>query len=276
MIIDGKTKIYGIIGEPVSHSLSPIMHNAAFVKLGENRVYLPFPVHDVGAAIQGLRGLSIEGVSVTIPHKEVVMAHLDEIDPVALKIGAVNTIKCRRDNKRTFLSGYNTDWLGAVRPLSEITTLQGAAVVILGAGGSARAIGFGMLEAGAEITLCSRTPSRGKSLAKDLGCKWFPLEEVEMLPGHVLINATSVGMAPQHDLSPVPQDVVGRFDIVMDIVYAPLQTRLLKDSEKAGCKVINGLEMLLYQGMSQFELWTGIAPPEEEMRLALLRAVTRS
>lgn len=276
MIIDGKTKVYGIIGEPVSHSLSPIMHNTAFAKLGENRVYLPFPVHDVNAAMQGLRGLNIEGVSVTIPHKEAVMAHLDEIDPVALKIGAVNTIRCDHKDERTILTGYNTDWLGAVRPLKEAITLQGAAVVILGAGGSARAIGFGMLEAGAEIILCSRTPSRGKNLAADLGCRWSPLEEIDTLQGQVLINATSVGMAPQHDLSPVPQDVVTHFDVVMDIVYAPLQTTLLSDAQKAGCKVINGLEMLLYQGMSQFELWTGCNPPEEDMRRALLKAVTGS
>lgn len=276
MIINGKTKIYGIIGEPVSHSLSPIMHNAAFAKLGENRVYLPFPVQDVAAAIQGLKGLNIEGVSVTIPHKEAVMAHLDKIDPIAGKIGAVNTIKCERQEKQTLLTGYNTDWLGAVRPLREITTLQGAVVVILGAGGSARAIGFGMLEAGAEIILCSRTPSRGKSLAEDLGCSWRPLEEVDSLQGQVLINATSVGMAPQQNLSPVSQNVVGRFDIVMDIVYAPLQTRLLCDAQEAGCKVVNGLEMLLYQGMSQFELWTGCKPPVEEMRRALLKAVAGS
>ncbi len=276
MIINGKTKVYGIIGDPVSHSLSPIMHNAAFTKLGENRVYLPFPVQDVEAAIQGLRGLNIEGVSVTIPHKEAVMSYLDKIDPVALKIGAVNTIKCDHKEKRTFLTGYNTDWLGAVRPLREITTLQGTAVVILGAGGSARAIGFGMLEAGAEIILCSRTPARGKSLAEDLGCRWCSLEEVDTLQGQVLINATSVGMAPQQDLSPVPQEVAGRYDIVMDIVYAPLQTRLLREAEEAGAKVVNGLEMLLYQGMSQFELWTGCTPPEEEMRRALLTAVAGS
>lgn len=274
MIIDGKTKIYGIIGKPVSHSLSPIMHNAAFAKLGENRVYLPFPVDDVGAAIQGLKGLSIEGVSVTIPHKEAVMDHLDNIDPVALKIGAVNTIKCDRKEQQTFLTGYNTDWLGAVRPLKKVIELKGATVVILGAGGSARALGFGMLEAGADIVLCSRTPERGQRLAEDLGCQWCPLDQIDMLKGQVLINATSVGMAPQDGISPVPQDVVGRYDVVMDIVYAPLQTQLLKDSQMAGCKVINGLEMLLYQGMSQFELWTGCTPPEEEMRQALSRAFT--
>ena len=147
--------------------------------------------------------------------------------------------------------------------------------MIIGAGGSARAIGFGMLEEGADIMLCSRTPSRGKSLAEDLGCPWCPLNEVETLRGQVLINATSVGMAPQQDHSLVPQTVLEGYDVVMDIVYAPLKTRLLNDAEEAGCRVINGLEMLLYQGMSQFELWTGRTPPEEEMRSILMRAVSR-
>lgn len=273
MTIDGNTRVYGILGNPVHHSLSPVMHNAAFAAMGENRVYLPFKVEDVGAALQGLRGLGIDGVSVTIPHKENVMGHLDRIDPVATKIGAVNTIGSETVDQRILLCGYNTDWLGAVRPLAQLLDLQGEKAVILGAGGSARAIGFGLLEAGASITLCSRTAARGRALAELLHCPWCALEDLGELQGRILINATSVGMAPEGGRSPVAAVVAAQYEVVMDIVYSPLKTKLLSDAEAGGCHTINGLEMLLYQGVAQFELWTKRDAPVEDMRRALLRAV---
>ena len=272
MTINGQTALYGIIGNPVSHSLSPAMHNAAFVELGENRVYLPFPVSDLEAGIQGLKALGIKGVSVTIPYKEVVLPLLDVIDDVACKIGAVNTVEIRAVDGRKYLYGSNTDWLGANRALAEKVQLQGARVVLLGAGGSARAIGFGLQHRGAEVVLCSRTESRGRSLAADLDCLWHPLSEVDTLQGEVLINATSVGMQPKIEVSPVSATLLSRFRVVMDIVYAPLATRLLREAEAAGCQVINGLEMLLYQGVAQFELWTGKAAPVELMRQKLYEA----
>lgn len=271
-MINGTTKLYGIIGNPVGHSLSPAMHNAAFAALGENRVYLPFPVQDVQAALAGLKALGIEGVSVTIPHKETVIPCLDRIDPVALAIGAVNTIEVRREGEETVLCGSNTDWLGANRALEGEMELPGARVVVLGAGGSARAIGFGLKEAGADIILCSRTASKGKALASDLACPWFPLAEIAKLQGDALINATSVGMSPRPDASPAPFEILRSFRVVMDIVYAPLRTRLLREAEQAGCRTVSGLEMLLYQGAAQFELWTGLAAPVEVMRAALLGA----
>lgn len=273
MTINGNTRVYGILGNPVHHSLSPAMHNAAFVGLGENRVYLPFKVEDVGAALQGLRGLGIHGVSVTIPHKENVMVHLDRIDPVAAKIGAVNTIRRETVGERILLCGYNTDWLGAVRPLADLLDLQGEKAVILGAGGSARAIGFGLLEAGVSITLCSRTPARGRALAEVLQCSWCALEDVDELEGRILINATSVGMAPDQERSPVAAAVAVRYEVVMDIVYSPLKTKLLSAAEAGGCHTINGLEMLLHQGVAQFELWTNRKAPVDDMRRALLHAV---
>lgn len=271
MNIDGKTKIYGIIGRPVSHSLSPAMHNAAFAGLEENAVYLPFHVEDVKAALTGLKGLHVSGVSVTIPHKEEVMKYLDEIDPVAEKIGAVNTIAVRQKEDGIKLHGFNTDWIGANKAIEQKLDPTRKKMVILGAGGSARAIGFGLLEVGAEIVLCSRTESRGKSLAADLGCPWISLSESENLVGDVLINATSVGMTPNVDSSPVPGKVLKNFQVVMDIVYAPLQTRLLREAQAAGPKLINGLEMLLYQGVAQFELWTGLKAPVEIMKKVLYR-----
>ncbi len=274
MMINGKTKIYGIIGNPVAHSLSPAMHNAAFAELGENRAYVPFPVEDVDAALQGVRGLFIEGASVTIPHKETVIPYLDRIDAVAAKIGAVNTIVSEAHNGQRLLCGYNTDWLGAVRPLRKHLAPAGTAIVLLGAGGSARAIGFGLLEEGAEIVVCSRTESRGRTLAADLGCAWCPLDDIDVLQGRVLVNATSVGMGTQQDMSPVPKEILPNFAVVMDIVYAPLTTRLLTEAQQCGCTTINGLEMLLYQGAAQFELWTGLQAPVEVMRRSLLQAIT--
>ncbi|MEE4241107.1 MAG: shikimate dehydrogenase [Desulfopila sp.] len=274
MNINGSTKVYGIIGNPVHHSLSPIMHNAAFAELGENRVYLPFPVEDIAAAIQGIRALHIDGVSVTIPHKMAVLPHLDTIDPVAAKIGAVNTIRSRYHQGEAELCGHNTDWQGAVRPLRSHMNLAGKKVILLGAGGAARAIGFGLLEQGALVVVCSRTESNGRALAADLGCSWCALREVDALQGDILVNATSVGMAPLPDASPVPPVILQNYKIVMDIVYAPLTTRLLFDAQQAGCRTINGLEMLLYQGVAQFELWTGLQAPVEVMRRSLLKAVS--
>lgn len=269
MAINGKTVLYGIIGNPVTHSLSPAMHNAALEASDINGAYLPFPALDIKEAVIGVRGLGVQGVSVTIPHKENVMALLDDLDPVAVKIGAVNTIV----NRDGHLTGLNTDWLGATRALAEKVELKGTNAVILGAGGSARAIGFGLLEKGVKFVLCSRTESRGQALAEELSCPWISLADADQLSGKILINATSVGMVPHIENTPLPGELLSRFQVVMDIVYAPMQTRLLREAENAGCDVINGLEMLLYQGVAQFELWTGKTAPVSVMREALREAL---
>ena len=272
MRINGRTALYGIIGNPVSHSLSPAMHNAAFAELGENSVYLPFPVLDLEAGIIGLKAIGVKGVSVTIPYKEAVIPLLDEIEDVARQIGAVNTLEIKDVDGKKRLCGSNTDWVGANRALAEKVQLPGASVVLLGAGGSARAIGFGLQKEGAQVVLCSRTESRGRALAAELGCLWHPLDDADTLRGDVLVNATSVGMQPEINVSPVPREILSRFQVVMDIVYAPLATRLLMEAQAAGCRVINGLEMLLYQGVAQFELWTGRSAPVELMRQKLYQA----
>ena len=272
MSISGTTRLYGIIGDPVRHSLSPAMHNAAFRALDLDCAYLPFAAPDAQAALVGLAALGISGASVTIPHKERVIPLLDEVEPLAAAIGAVNTIQVRRQQGEARLVGSNSDWQGANQALLEVTTLKDKKVVLLGAGGSARAIGFGLGREGAQVELCSRTESRGRALARDLDCAWRSLAEVDQLSGDILVNATSVGMnAPE--ISPLPAEVTARFPVVMDIVYAPLATRLLRDAEDSGCRVINGLEMLLYQGVAQFELWTGQAAPVDVMRQALLRGL---
>ncbi len=273
MTINGKTFLYGIVGNPVSHSMSPTMHNRAFTHMEMNCVYLPFPVQDIEMGAAGLKNLGIRGVSVTIPHKEAILPHLDVVDPVAMKIGAVNTVKCVSGGERVLLKGFNTDWIGANRALETQMGLEGAEVVILGAGGSARAIGFGLKEAGAKICLCSRTEQRGRDLAAVLECPWYSLNTIDQLQGDALINATSVGMSPGHEVSPVGPTTPGKYRVVMDIVYAPLVTKLLSDAEKCGCATVNGLEMLLLQGVAQFEIWTEQEAPVEVMRSALLEAV---
>ncbi|MCD6389278.1 MAG: shikimate dehydrogenase [Desulfobulbaceae bacterium] len=267
MKINGKTVIHGIMGDPVTHSLSPAMHNAAFAELGLNCVYVAFPVKDVRSAMDGFRVLGVKGVSVTIPHKQAVISWLDEIDPVAVKIGAVNTLLIRND--RT-IKGFNTDWLGANRALEEHLDLAGKTILLLGAGGSARAIGFGLIEAGARVMIASRTQKSGEQLARSLECDWHPLSAVASLSADGLVNATSVGMAPQDQESLVPRPSLVNYPVVMDIVYSPLKTRLLREAEEAGCLTINGLAMLLYQGVAQFELWTGKKAPVAIMKEKLL------
>lgn len=271
-VINGSTVLYGIIGNPVSHTLSPVMQNAAFAESGENCVYLPFPVEDLPAAVGGIKALGIRGVSVTIPHKETILPLLDEVEEVARRIGAVNTVEVLERDGRRILRGSNTDWVGANRALLNKMALDGAQVVLIGGGGSARAIGFGLRQLGAQVLLCSRNERTGLRLAADLGCEWQALDNSERLHGDVLINATPVGMYPDVQGCPVPAGILSRFQVVMDIVYAPLATRLLVEAESAGCQVINGLEMLLYQGVAQFELWTGKKAPVELMREQLLRA----
>ena len=266
MAIDGRTELYGIMGNPVAHSLSPAMHNAAFAAMGLNKVYVPFPVTDVATALAGFRALGVRGVSVTIPHKQAVMAHLDELDPVAGRIGAVNTLVI--DQGR--IKGYNTDWLGANRALAQELELAGRTVLVLGAGGSARAIGFGLIEAGAKVLLASRTAESGQALAASLGCPWYPLAEAAALAADALVNATSVGMGAQSDATPMAGEALANFPVVMDIVYAPLETRLLREARLGGCRTVDGLAMLLYQGVAQSELWTGMNPPAALMREHLL------
>lgn len=269
MQINGKTVLHGIMGNPVTHSLSPAMHNGAFAATGMNAVYIPFPVTDVAKALDGFRALGVRGVSVTIPHKQAVIPYLDAIDPIAEKIGAVNTLVI--DNGS--ITGLNTDWIGANRALEEQISLAGKDVLLLGAGGSAKAIGFGLLEAGVNVSIVSRTPASGKDLAKLLSCPWHPLHHITNLHSDIIVNATSVGMSPDDQSTLVPKKILDRFSVVMDIVYAPLETRLLKESKDAGCRVVNGLAMLLYQGVAQFELWTAQEAPVDIMRDALLAGI---
>lgn len=269
-IINGETELYGIIGNPVHHTLSPLLHNAAFGALGLNCVYVPLPTMGLAEGVAGLKALGFKGVSVTIPFKEEVLPLVEVLDPVAAKIGAVNTLKFgsaeNPADRRIF--GCNTDWVGANRALAEKMQLQGSRVLLVGAGGAARAVGFGLLEAGAEVLLTNRTRDKGIELARQLGCAFVEPAALPGLGADGLVNATSVGMVPAVVQTPIASNLLGNFSVVMDIVYAPLQTRLLREAREAGCEVIDGLAMLLYQGAAQFELWTGREAP-----LAVMRAV---
>jgi shikimate dehydrogenase len=268
-MIDGHTKIFGILGRPVAHSLSPVMHNAAFRHLGMNAVYVAFPVTDLARAVSGLRGLGIGGVSVTIPFKEEIIPLLDELDPRAAEIGAVNTVV----NRDGSLIGSNTDWLGAVTALTAKIDLKTRHVLILGAGGASRAIAFGIVHKGGTVTLTDIDPDRAAALARDVRATAIPPEALETCPATILVNATPVGMIPEVDGIPINPDLLGRFDVVMDIVYQPLQTRLLREAQARGAATIDGLQMLIHQGAAQFELFTGLDAPTEIMARAAYGAL---
>ncbi|MDD2465000.1 MAG: shikimate dehydrogenase [Desulfobulbus sp.] len=271
-MIDGQTQLFGIIGQPVTHSMSPAMHNAAFAELGINGVYIPMQPDNLEQGFHGLKTLGFIGVSVTVPFKVDIMAYLDHIDPVARKIGAVNTLLFDRSNPdKVLCKGYNTDWLGSNLALADEMTLKGSTILIVGAGGAARAVGFGLIEAGVKVVITNRTESKGQDLANLLGCSFVPTSNLSSLAADALINTTSVGMHPHAGGIPLQADLLDRFPVVMDIVYAPLQTRLLREAASRGCRTIDGLKMLQYQGAAQFTLWTNQPAPNATMRDALLQ-----
>lgn len=274
MRIDSHTQLFGIIGDPVEHSLSPAMHNQAFAHLGLNGVYVPMRPDNLADGFRGLRSLGFIGVSVTVPFKVAIMAHLDSIDPVAEKIGAVNTLLfSRAEGATTRCTGVNTDWLGSNQALAEAMPLSGSTVLIVGAGGAARAVGFGLIEAGAKVLVYNRTEAKGHELAHQLGGTFVAGDGLAAIRADALINTTSVGMAPHVDAIPIDPELLPQFPVVMDIVYAPLTTRLLHEAAVRGCRTIDGLQMLLHQGAAQFTLWTGQEAPLTVMRQALMTAL---
>ena len=279
MDIDARTQFCGVIGNPVGHSLSPAIHNAAFRKLGLNFVYLAWQVETIGEAIKGLRALgNFRGASVTIPHKVAAIPFLDHVEPTAQQIGAINTIVAEKGE----LTGYNTDATGALRALREGgVELKGRRIVVLGSGGAARAIAFALAaESGAEkLTLLGIEDAERARLAQDVrSTTAVPVEDSyldesalrRVLPtAQVLIHCTPVGMSPKPETSCVPAALLHTDLAVMDIVYNPRETRLLKDAKHAGCKIIPGLEMFLNQAVAQCELWTNQPAPVEVMRQVL-------
>jgi shikimate dehydrogenase len=217
----------------------------------------------------GIRGLNIRGTSVTLPFKTEIIPLLDEVNELAERIGAVNTIS----NEGGRLIGFNTDWFGALKALEEKIDLMRKRVLLLGAGGAARAIAFGLKESGSEVIICNRSAEKGLKLAQDLECTYQPWSSINELEFDVLVNATSVGMYPHDKVSPVPSEVFSRGMTVMDIVYSPLKTKLLREAEEKGCQTIDGLEMLARQGAAQFEIWTGMKPDIDQIKQDLRKAL---
>lgn len=277
-MITGKTNVVGIIGNPVEHSLSPLMHNAAFKHLDLDYIYVPFLVDEnkLEAAINGAKSLNIKGLNVTIPHKTEVIKHLDSLDKVAELIGAVNTIKFDDDHAK----GFNTDGIGAVKAIEEVSTVKNKKVVMLGAGGAARAVAFQILIDGAgSLVIANRTPENAFNLQKELIEKlnadvktadFGEKLEKELKDADILINTTPIGMYPNiNQESLVKAEMMHSNLIVNDLVYNPLKTCLLQECEKANAEAISGIKMLIYQGMESFKIWTGVYPPLDVFKKAL-------
>ena len=260
--INQYTELYGVIGNPVKHSLSPLMQNAAFSKAGINAVYLAFESDDIEGAIRGVRSLGIKGLSVTIPHKSSVFSLLDEIDPLAKDIGAVNTVV----NVNGKLAGYNTDAAGAFRALSEVVPVEGKHCIIVGAGGAARAIGYILKRNNVNVSIANRSIERGEELGSSLDSPFIKLGKIQEVEADIIINTTPVGMSPHVDSCPVPEEALKPGMTVMDIIYNPRTTKLLKTAAEKGCRTIDGLGMFIYQGAEQFRLWTGKDAPVDVMR----------
>ncbi|MFQ6085493.1 MAG: shikimate dehydrogenase [Candidatus Bathyarchaeia archaeon] len=277
--VSSETKLCGVIGDPIEHSLSPVMHNAAFEALNLDYVYLAFRVkkEDLRKSIDGIRGMNFVGVNVTIPHKVNVLPLLDWLDPVAEAIGAVNTIH----NQDGELLGYNTDGVGALKALKGRAALRRKRIVILGAGGAARALAFYLAKECDEITILNRTGDRAASLAKDLTNRklgavvlGLPLNQENLrqslATADILINATSVGMFPRINDTLVPSQFLSPSLVTFDIVYNPPKTKLLSDAEAKGATAISGVEMFVNQGALSFEIWTGKEAPTEIMRKVVI------
>jgi len=280
MTISGKTRICGVIGDPIEHTLSPTIHNAAFQELKINYLYLAFRVKpaEVVNAVNGMRALNIRGLNVTMPHKSAVVKHLDRVDLSAQIVNSVNTIL----NKENLLFGFNTDGVGALKALKENgVEPKGRKVLLLGAGGAARAIAYALAKEADEIAVLNRTVKPAQALAKVLeralnkkvtvGTLSHSDIALNLSDSDILVNATSMGMKPNVDVSPVPSTLLRPDLAVMDIVYNPLETKLAKEAKTAGAKVINGVEMLIYQGAASLELWVGKSAPVEVMRQAALK-----
>lgn len=267
--ITGGTQLAAVIGDPVRHSLSPVLHNAAFEATGSDWVYVAFPVtqDDLGAAIAGMRALDIRGLSVTMPHKETIIDHLDRLDPVAEALNAVNCVAWDGEE----LVGFNTDGVGFLAGFERDfeTTVSGKRCAVVGAGGAARAVIHALGAADAsEVVVINRTQKAAERAVELAGAVGIIGEAHDIRTVDVVINATSVGMAPDVAATPVPTDVLQPDQIVADLIYHPFETALMTAARARGCRVANGLSMLIGQAGVAFEYWTKIPAPITAMELA--------
>jgi len=248
-------------------SLGAAMHLAGYRALDLAFTYVPFRVTDLSGALTGMRALGIRGLGVSMPYKQEILALVDALDPLAERIGAVNTVV----NEDGALRGYNTDCVGAVRALEEAREVKDARVLVLGAGGAGRAVVFGLADRGASVVVANRSFDRAEALAAEAGARAVKLEDAWNSKGafDVIVNATSMGMREVSEESPVPEEAIEPGMVVMDIVYKPIETALVRKAEAQGAKVVHGGRMLLHQAARQFELYTGERAPLEAMDKAL-------
>jgi 3-dehydroquinate dehydratase / shikimate dehydrogenase len=264
-----RTQLYGVIGDPIAHSLSPLMHNAAFAKGHKDAIYVPFHVRDLADFIAAIERFQIAGFSVTLPHKERILAHLDRSDPLAAEIGAVNTVVVHAGK----LYGYNTDFIGVLRAIERRLPLTSSSVLLVGAGGSARAAALALSRAGAAVSIWARRPQRARALARAVGGEAVNRREIARRSFDAILNCTPVGMYPYGGSPLESRELNCR--LVMDLIYRPLKTELMRRAERRGIETISGVDMFVAQGVAQWELWMGERAPEPVMRRAVLAALQK-
>jgi 3-dehydroquinate dehydratase/shikimate dehydrogenase len=266
-----KTRVYGVIGDPIGHSLSPVLQNAGFQARRMDAVFLPFLVRDLRDFLRIVEPLRIAGFSVTLPHKQTILRQLDDFDPMAAAIGAVNTVVVRGGGK---LYGYNTDYVGVLRALERRIPLRGSRALIFGAGGAARAVAFALAESGASVCVCARRVQAAIELARAVGGEVVERPRLQREFFDAIVNATPVGMHPAADRSPLAARELN-CRLVFDLIYRPRVTKLMQLAALRGIETVSGVEMFAAQGTAQWEIWTGERAPVEVMRGAVLRALTR-
>lgn len=259
-----------VIGDPIEHSLSPLLHNTGYKALGIDKEFVYkkelVRIENLGKFIDSIKNSNIRGVSLTMPHKLEVMKYIDNIDNTAMNIGAVNTIV----NENGKLYGFNTDWLGVILPLEKITILKNKEVAVIGAGGAARAAIFGFIKSGSKVTIYNRTIDKARALANEFNCKFSGMDNLEDLKKmDIIFNATSLGTGKDISISPLPENIIQKHHIIFDAIYSPSETQLIKNAKNKDATIIYGSEMLLYQGIKQFELFTGKKAPVKQMLEAL-------
>lgn len=263
--------LYGVIGRPARHSLSPAMMRVAFAVLGIQACYLALEADDLAEALGVLDRVGFQGLSVTVPFKQDAFALCGRVDAPARSIGAVNTLR----RTQWGWEGRNTDWLGAVRALERIFPLRGASALVIGAGGAARGVVYGLRERGAHVLVANRTEQRARDLAAAFGCAWVPLNDLASVKAKIVVQTTSAGMSGNPYDFTIPEGFFSSGMVVMDIVYTPLETPFLRRAKAAGARVVDGLEMLLHQGIEQLSWWLNRPAPEAAMREALRRSAAR-
>ncbi len=280
-VITGRTQVVGVMGYPVEHSLSPAMHNAAFEALNMDWIYVPLltPPENVQEAIAGLRAMNFRGANITVPLKELIPPLMDDLSEVARQIGAVNTV-CRLADGSLY--GTSTDGVGFLRSLEaeRIPLDANLEVVVLGTGGSARAVANALIQLGARVTVVSRHRDRAAQMLWELGAEAHALQYNDpavvqaMHRARVLVNTTPLGLYPHvEEMPPIPLEGLHPDMLVYDLIYNPPVSRLLREAQKRGCAILNGVKMLVYQGAESFQLWTGQYPPVDAMEQAVRKAL---